>query len=110
MPQLAQSSAQETRPANPSQDQMPNIQEESEGSQQEGDHESNPEVSFHPRHHLQPSTSQVGHPQPMTGMYMPYIKGPCMDWTVNNGLYHGFLKWCLKCKKILECELAALLE
>ena len=33
MPQPAQSSAQETRPANPSQDQMPNIQEESEDSQ-----------------------------------------------------------------------------
>ena len=33
MPQPAQSSAQETGPVNPSQDQMPNIQEESEGLQ-----------------------------------------------------------------------------
>ena len=33
MPQPSQSSAQETRPVTPSQDQMPNIQEESEGSQ-----------------------------------------------------------------------------
>ena len=41
---------------------------------------------------------------------MPYIKGPCMNWTVNDGLYHQFLKWHLKCKNILECELAALLE
>ena len=89
---------------------MPNIQEESEGSQQEDHHESNPEVSFHPHHHLQPSISQVGHPQPMAGMYMPYIKGPYMDWMVNDGLYHQFLKWCLKCKYILECELAALPE
>ena len=110
MPQPSQSSAQETRPVNPSQDQMPNIQEESEGSQWEDDHESNPEVSFHPHNHLQPSTSQVGHPQPTAGMYMPYIEGPCMDWMVNNGLYHQFLKWHLKCKNILECELAALLE
>ena len=31
-----------------------------------------------------------------------------MDWTVNDGLYHCFLKWRLKCKNILECELAAL--
>ena len=29
---------------------------------------------------------------------------------VNNALYHWFLKWKLKCKKILECELAALPE
>ena len=41
---------------------------------------------------------------------MPYIKGPHMDWMVNDGLYHQFLKWHLKCKNILECELAALPE
>ena len=57
MPWPSQSSAQETRPVNPSQDQMPNIKEESEGSQQEDNHESNPEVSFHPHHNLQPFTS-----------------------------------------------------
>ena len=110
MPWPVQSSAQETRPAYPSQDQMPNIQEESEGSQWKEDHESDPEVHFHPCHHPQPSTSQVGLPQPMAGMYMPYIKGPCMDWMVNDGLYHLFLKWHLKWKNILECELAALPE
>ena len=31
-----------------------------------------------------------------------------MDWTVNNALYHRFLKWKLKCKNILECELTSL--
>ena len=41
---------------------------------------------------------------------MPYIEGPCMDWTVNDNLYHGFLKWHLKCKNILGCELVALPE
>ena len=41
---------------------------------------------------------------------MPYIEGPKVDWTVNNGLYHRFLKWCLKCENILECELAMLPE
>ena len=46
----------------------------------------------------------------MAGMYMPYIGGPCMDWTVNDNLYHRFLKWHLKCENILECKLAALLE
>ena len=33
-----------------------------------------------------------------------------MDWTVNDSLYHCFLKWKLKCESILECELAALPE
>ena len=33
-----------------------------------------------------------------------------MDWMVNDGLYHRFLKWHLKCENILECELAALPE
>ena len=46
----------------------------------------------------------------MAGMYMPYIEGSHMGWMVNNGLYHWFLKWHLKCKNILECELAALPE
>ena len=43
-------------------------------------------------------------------MFMPYIEGPKMDWTVNYGLYHQFLKWHLKCENILKCELAALPE
>ena len=47
-------------------------------------------------------------PQPVyTNMYMPYIEGPKIDWTVNDVLYHRFLKWKLKCKNILECELTA---
>ena len=33
-----------------------------------------------------------------------------MDWMVNDTLYPRFLKWKLKCKNILECELAALSE
>ena len=33
-----------------------------------------------------------------------------MDWTVNDGLYHRFLKWYLKCKNVFECELAMLVE
>ena len=41
-------------------------------------------------------------------MYMPYIEGPSMDWTVNDNLNNRFLKWKLKCKNILECELAML--
>ena len=43
-------------------------------------------------------------------MLMPYIEGPKMDWTVNDSLYHRFLKWKLKCENILDCELAMLPE
>ena len=33
-----------------------------------------------------------------------------MDWTLNDGLYHRFLKLHLKCENILQCKLAALPE
>ena len=33
-----------------------------------------------------------------------------MDWTVNDSLYHRFLKWKIKCKNILDCELAMVSE
>ena len=85
------------------------MQEESEvpsspgdtaSSDQEIDQEPDSEVSFHP------SRTQ----QAIPTMSMPYIEGPKMDWTVNDALYHRFLKWCLKCENILECDLAALPE
>ena len=38
------------------------------------------------------------------------IEGPKMNWTVNDSLYHRFLKWHLKCENILECELMMLPE
>ena len=56
---------------------------------------------------LQPSTSQE---QFMPPIFMPYIEGSKMDWTVNDGFYHRFLKWRLKCENILDCELAMLPE
>ena len=67
------------------------------------DHESDSEISFHP------SRKQATNPV-MQQIFMPYIEGPKMDWTVNDSLYHCFLKWKLKCENILECELAALPE
>ena len=39
---------------------------------------------------------------------MSYIESPKMDWTVDDNLYNRFLKLKLKCKNILECELAML--
>ena len=58
----------------------------------------------------QPSTSHRIKEVPHMNMYMPYIEGPAIDWTVNDGLYNRFLKWKLKCENILECELAMLPE
>ena len=63
------------------------------------DQEQDPEVF------IQPYQAQL-----LPNMFMPYIEGPKMDRTVNGGLYHRFLKWCLKCENILECKLAMLPE
>ena len=52
---------------------------------------------------FQPSQAQV-----IPNMLMPYIEGPKMDWTVNDGLYHRILKLHLKYENILECELVML--
>ena len=106
MPKTTKCSAQGSKLVSPPEEDMSNTQEELSSS----DHEEDPEVSFHPCHLLQPSTSHEGQPQPTAGIYMPYIEGPCMDWTVNDNLYHRFLKWHLKCENILECELTGLLE
>ena len=38
---------------------------------------------------FQPSTSPA---QFVSPMFMPYIEGPKMDWTVNDGLYYTFLE------------------
>ena len=57
---------------------------------------------------FQPSTLQA---QFVLPMFMPYIEGPKMDWTVNDGLYHRFLKGKLKCEILflvvnLQCFLS----
>ena len=97
MPKATKSSAWE-------EDQASSQQEANETSQEEltsSDQETDPKVTFNPPRQQ---------PQVVLSMFMPYIEGPKMDWTVNDGLYHRFLKWCLKCETILECELAALPE
>ena len=106
MPKSTKSSAQWSRPVSPSEEDVINTQEEISSSE----HEDDPEVSFHPHQLLQPSPSWASQPQPAAGMHMPYIEGPHMDWTVNDNLYHRFLKLHLKCENILECELTALPE
>ena len=82
MPKTTKSSAQGSRPVSPSEEDMSSTQEELSSSE----HEEDPEVSFHPHQLLQPSTTQVGQPQPAARIYMPYIEGPHVDWTINDGL------------------------
>ena len=101
-----QSSAQRSRSPSQSEEEVIDSNEELPGSEHEEDHE----VSFHPCHVLQIPPNPMGQLPAATGMYMLYIKGPLMDWTVNDNLCHRFFKWHLKCENILECELATLPE
>ena len=93
MPKSNKTSSQKME-NNPSQDEASTHEESS--SEQENDQE----VTFNQAH-----VQQV-----IPSMFKPYIEGPEMNWTVNDGLYHRFLKWKLKCENILECELAMLTE
>ena len=97
MPKASKSSAREEAQVSTQQEAHETSQEELPNSDQESDSD----VTFNPPRQQ---------PQVVPSMFMPYIEGPKMDWTVNDGLYHRFLKWCLKCENILECELVALPE
>ena len=96
MPKATKNSAQAEATVSTQDEPIESSQDELSSSDKEQD----PEVTLSP-HRL---------PQVPSGTFTPYIEDPKMDWAVNNGLYHIFLKWCLKCKNILECELAALPE
>ena len=95
MPKSKNSTREQPSTLSAEEAEIPTQQDETTSSEQELD----AEVSFHTfRHQAQP--------QVLPDMFMPYIEGPHMDWTVNDGLYHRLLK----CKNILECKLAALPE
>ena len=82
MPKASKKSAQEEV----QEAQASTQQETNETSQDElpsSDQESDTEVTFNPPRQQ---------PQVIPSMFMPYIEGPKMDWTVNDGLYHRFLK------------------
>ena len=86
----------------PSTSVLPETEEEASHDESSTHKESEPEQEVYINH------THHNAPQPVyTNMYMPYIEGPKMDWMVNDVLYHRFLKWKLKCKNILECELTA---
>ena len=60
--------------------------------------DSHDETSTHeesePEHEVTINNPHPNAPQPVhTNMHIPCIKGPEMDWTVNDVLYHRFLKW-----------------
>ena len=76
MSQLTRSSAQRSRPSSPYDDVAVATQEEPTNS----DHEEDPEVFFHPHQPLPPHS--LGQLLLVAGIYMPYIEGPHMDWTV----------------------------
>ena len=99
MPKVKSSSNAHTTAIPDQEIDVPSSHEESTSS----DHESENEISFHQ------SRSQATN-LVVQSMFMPYIEGPKMDWTVNDSLYHHFLKWRLKCENILDGQLAALPE
>ena len=92
MPKAMKKSTREQSP--PSEDHNSTDSAEASGS----DYDQDPDVSFHP----------VVPPNQVPPMFMPYIEGPKMNWTVDDGLYHRFLRWRLKCKTILDYKLANL--
>ena len=49
-------------------------------------------------------------PYPYSGMMVPYVEGPKMDWTVDDALYSRFIRWRIKYENILDCQLAILQE
>ena len=106
MASRSNNSVQRSRSPSPSAEEVIESQDDLLNSE----HEDDLEVSFHPRHVPTNPAHPVCKPPIATSMYMPYIEGPRIDWTVNDDLYHRFLKWHLKCENILECELAALPE
>ena len=48
--------------------------------------------------------------QAPSSMYVPYIEGLKMNWTVDDSLYNRFIKRKIKCENILDCQLAMLSE
>ena len=105
---------QETVSGNESQEEYNNFNASQENLGATYESSSDQEVEFNPKptsskkvHHSRKRSVQITTQQQA---YMPYIEGPAMDLTVNDGLYNRFLKWKLKCENILECELAMLPE
>ena len=75
MPKAMKKSLREQSPP-PSEDHESIDTAEASGLDQDQD----PDISFHP----------IVPPNSVPTMFMPYIEGPKMNWTVDDGLYHRF--------------------
>ena len=53
------------------------------------------ETSFEQESESQPEVSIRQHQAP-TSVYVPYIEGPKLNWTVDDNLYNWFIKWKIK--------------
>ena len=97
-----------------SQEEYNNLNESQENLDVTYESSSDQEVVFNPK----PSTSKKLHHSRKRSMqiptqqqaYVPYIEGPKMNWSVDDGLYNRFIKWKIRSENILECELAMLSE
>ena len=49
-------------------------------------------------------------PFPYSGMMVPYVEGPKMDWTVDDAFHSRIIRWRIKCENIFDCQLAILQE
>ena len=66
-------------------------------------------TATHPGNEI--SHNQAPHsPFPYSGMMVPYVEGPKMDWTIHDALHSRFIRWKIKCENILDCKLAILQE
>ena len=86
MPKATKKSVREQSPP-PSEDHSPPPSEDHNSTNSaeasDSDHHQDPDVSFCP----------MVPPNQVPAMFMPYIEGPKMNWTVDDCLYHRFLKW-----------------
>ena len=94
MAHRSKSSAQRSISPSQSEEEVIESNEELPSSEHDEDHE----VSFHPCHVLQTPPNPAGQPPVLVGMYMPYIEGPHMDWTVNDNLITDFSSGTLNAK------------
>ena len=85
-----------TKPAKASLGTAEKVQDESSAHEESSssDQEQDPEVL------IQQSQAQL-----LPCVFMTYIEGPKMDWMVNDGLYHRFLKWHLKLRTFWSVSL-----
>ena len=64
---------------------------------------------IHNTHHLPLSKKKMA-PKKEKDIVAPFIQGPSMDWTMDDGLYSRFQTWKISCNLIMDSELCELSE